>query len=107
MSSWGLGWKRSSEIFHLTLDYGDYNDDDYHHRQPSSPPPPSGTPSAAAAAAAAAQSSSPDGHLQRGPRVPHRAGLVGQRRRGPGRAYGSSPSSWSRCPRPTTPSLSI
>ncbi|GJN11593.1 hypothetical protein PR202_ga29794 [Eleusine coracana subsp. coracana] len=59
MSSWGLGWKRSSEIFHLTLDYGDYNDDDYHHRQPSSPPPPSGTPSAAAAAAAAAQSSSP------------------------------------------------
>ncbi|KAK3125182.1 hypothetical protein QOZ80_7BG0601360 [Eleusine coracana subsp. coracana] len=59
MSSWGLGWKRSSEIFHLTLDYGDYTDDDYHHRQPSSPPPPSGIPSAAAAAAAAAQSSSP------------------------------------------------
>lgn len=58
MSSWGLGWKRSSEIFHLTLDYGDYTDDDYHQRQPSSPPPPPGTPSTAAAAAAA-QSSSP------------------------------------------------
>ena len=23
--SWGLGWKRSFEIFHLTLDYGDYD----------------------------------------------------------------------------------
>ncbi|XP_062186520.1 phospholipase A I [Phragmites australis] len=49
--SWGLGWKRSSEIFHLTLDYGDYSD-----RQPSCPPPPA---SPSAAAAAAAQSSSP------------------------------------------------
>jgi hypothetical protein len=56
MSSWGLGWKRSSEVFHLTLDYGDYADDD-HQRQPSSPPAPPGTPSSATAAAA--QSSSP------------------------------------------------
>jgi hypothetical protein len=55
MSSWGLGWKRSSEIFHLTLDYGNYADDDHHQRQPSSPP---GTPSSTTAAAAAAQSSS-------------------------------------------------
>lgn len=27
MSSWGLGWKRSSEIFHLTLDYGEFPDE--------------------------------------------------------------------------------
>jgi hypothetical protein len=26
--SWGLGWKRSSEIFHATLDYGYYTDAD-------------------------------------------------------------------------------
>ncbi|KAL6657943.1 hypothetical protein ACP70R_005723 [Stipagrostis hirtigluma subsp. patula] len=47
--SWGLGWKRSSEIFHLTLDYGDYAD--HADRQPPSPPPP-GTPSSATSSAA-------------------------------------------------------
>ncbi|XP_047062690.1 phospholipase A I [Lolium rigidum] len=42
MSSWGLGWKRSSEIFHLTLDYGDFAEDDP-DQDPSSPPPQSPT----------------------------------------------------------------
>uniref|UniRef100_A0A0D9WZK0 Patatin n=1 Tax=Leersia perrieri TaxID=77586 RepID=A0A0D9WZK0_9ORYZ len=40
MASWGLGWKRSSEIFHLTLDYGDFAEGprDHHHNQPPSQP---------------------------------------------------------------------
>ncbi|PKU78149.1 LRR repeats and ubiquitin-like domain-containing protein [Dendrobium catenatum] len=33
--SWSLGWKRASEIFHLTLDYGDSSDN------ADDPPPPS------------------------------------------------------------------
>ncbi|KAL6840609.1 hypothetical protein ACP4OV_029473 [Aristida adscensionis] len=49
--SWGLGWKRSSEIFHLTLDYGDFAD--HADRQPPSPPPP-GTPSSAGPSSSAA-----------------------------------------------------
>ncbi|PKA45653.1 LRR repeats and ubiquitin-like domain-containing protein [Apostasia shenzhenica] len=36
--SWGLGWKRSSEIFRLTLDYGDYGDN-AGDPCPTSPPP--------------------------------------------------------------------
>ncbi|BAT01807.1 Os07g0520900 [Oryza sativa Japonica Group] len=39
MASWGLGWKRSSEIFHLTLDYGDLADGPPHHHQQQPPPP--------------------------------------------------------------------
>ncbi|KAL5197613.1 hypothetical protein ABZP36_001125 [Zizania latifolia] len=59
MASWGLGWKRSSEIFHLTLAYGDLADAPQQHSlqqqqqqqqhppQPASPPAGSGgaTPS--------------------------------------------------------------
>jgi hypothetical protein len=45
MSSWGLGWKRSSEIFHLTLDYGDFAEEP--DQDPSSPPPPPQSPTAA------------------------------------------------------------
>ncbi|URE37227.1 patatin-like phospholipase family protein [Musa troglodytarum] len=43
MQSWGLGWKRPSEIFHLALDYGesDANADDGDDHLPSCPPPPS------------------------------------------------------------------
>ncbi|THU46988.1 hypothetical protein C4D60_Mb09t10760 [Musa balbisiana] len=42
MQSWGLGWKRPSEIFHLALDYGesDANADDDDDHLPSCPPPP-------------------------------------------------------------------
>ncbi|WOL15142.1 hypothetical protein Cni_G23923 [Canna indica] len=48
MQSWGLGWKRPSEIFHLSLDYGEpcpNADDDDNLRPPSFsssslPPPP-------------------------------------------------------------------
>nr|XP_018686733.1 PREDICTED: phospholipase A I-like isoform X3 [Musa acuminata subsp. malaccensis] len=43
MQSWGLGWKRPSEIFHLALDYGESDanaDDDDHHLPPRPPPPP-------------------------------------------------------------------
>ncbi|XP_072987529.1 phospholipase A I isoform X1 [Typha latifolia] len=43
--SWGLGWKRSSEIFHLTLDYGDFSDLNAHEPSPSPPPPPPPPPS--------------------------------------------------------------
>ncbi|KAK8947196.1 hypothetical protein KSP39_PZI006961 [Platanthera zijinensis] len=34
--SWGLGWKRASDIFHLTLDYGD-SGDNADHRIPNFP----------------------------------------------------------------------
>ncbi|XP_009405622.2 phospholipase A I isoform X2 [Musa acuminata AAA Group] len=44
MQSWGLGWKRPSEIFHLSLDYGEpganADDDDDFPSSSSSPPPP-------------------------------------------------------------------
>ncbi|KAJ8459055.1 hypothetical protein OPV22_031981 [Ensete ventricosum] len=43
MQSWGLGWKRPSEVFHLALDYGESDanaDDDL----PSCPPPPPPSP---------------------------------------------------------------
>ncbi|RWW49432.1 hypothetical protein BHE74_00044409 [Ensete ventricosum] len=49
MQSWGLGWKRPSEIFHLSLDYGDPgannadDDDDFLSSSPplpTLPPPP-------------------------------------------------------------------
>lgn len=55
--SWGLGWKRSSEIFHLTLDYGDYADTD--DRQPSSPPPPASSSPSFSASSTSSCSSSP------------------------------------------------
>jgi hypothetical protein len=55
--SWGLGWKRSSEIFHLTLDYGDYDDTDDH--QPSSPPPPASSSPSFSASSTPVSSSSP------------------------------------------------
>ncbi|VAH29487.1 unnamed protein product [Triticum turgidum subsp. durum] len=55
MSSWGLGWKRSSEIFHLTLDYGDFADEP--DQDPSSPPAP--PPQSPTAASPTASSSSP------------------------------------------------
>lgn len=55
--SWGLGWKRSSEIFHLTLDYGDYADTD--DRQPSSPTPPSSSSPSFSASSTSSCSSSP------------------------------------------------
>ncbi|KAK1304371.1 hypothetical protein QJS10_CPB11g01277 [Acorus calamus] len=38
--SWGLGWKRPSEIFHLTLDYGDALSDEAPTADPSPTPPP-------------------------------------------------------------------
>lgn len=44
MASWGLGWKRSSEIFHLTLDYGDLADGPPHHHQQQHQPPPQQQP---------------------------------------------------------------
>uniref|UniRef100_A0A804MRG6 Patatin n=1 Tax=Zea mays TaxID=4577 RepID=A0A804MRG6_MAIZE len=55
--SWGLAWKRSSEIFHLTLNYGDYDDND--DRQPSSPPPPASSSPPASASSTPVYSSSP------------------------------------------------
>lgn len=55
--SWGLGWKRSTEIFHLTLDYGDYDDNDDH--QPSSPSPPASSSPSASASSTPVSSSSP------------------------------------------------
>nr|XP_019707008.1 phospholipase A I isoform X2 [Elaeis guineensis] len=43
--SWGLGWKRLSETFHLALDYGESDDNADNPSPPSSPPPPSSLPS--------------------------------------------------------------
>uniref|UniRef100_A0A0E0LLE1 Patatin n=1 Tax=Oryza punctata TaxID=4537 RepID=A0A0E0LLE1_ORYPU len=67
MASWGLGWKRSSEIFHLTLDYGDDLADGPHHhhhhqpplqQQPGSPPTPSSAGSTPPSSSPTARSSS-------------------------------------------------
>lgn len=55
--SWGLAWKRSSEIFHLTLDYGDYADTD--DRQPPSPLPPASSSPTSSASSTPSCSSSP------------------------------------------------
>ncbi|EHA8590684.1 Patatin [Cocos nucifera] len=43
--SWGLGWKRLSETFHLALDYGESDDNADNPSPPSSPPPLSSSPS--------------------------------------------------------------
>ncbi|OEL37259.1 Phospholipase A I [Dichanthelium oligosanthes] len=55
--SWGLGWKRSFEIFHLTLDYGGYADTD--DRQPPSPPTPASSSPSFSASSTPSWSSSP------------------------------------------------
>ncbi|KAM0874101.1 hypothetical protein ACQ4PT_037596 [Festuca glaucescens] len=60
MSSWGLGWKRSSEIFHLTLDYGDFAEEP--DQDPSSPPPPQ-SPTAAVASATFSPTATTNGDL--------------------------------------------
>ncbi|CAM0906077.1 unnamed protein product [Alopecurus aequalis] len=60
MSSWGLGWKRSSEIFHLTLDYGDFAQEP--DQDPSSPPPPQ-SPTAAAASLSFSPTATTNGDL--------------------------------------------
>jgi hypothetical protein len=62
--SWGLGWKRSSEIFHLTLDYGDYADTD--DRQPSSPSAPASSSPSFSASSTLACSSSPTAATRNG-----------------------------------------
>ncbi|RLN34890.1 hypothetical protein C2845_PM03G08670 [Panicum miliaceum] len=62
--SWGLGWKRSSEIFHLTLDYGDYADTN--DRQPSSPPAPASSSPSFSASSTPACSSSPTAATRNG-----------------------------------------
>ncbi|KAM3385255.1 hypothetical protein ACQJBY_009278 [Aegilops geniculata] len=62
MSSWGLGWKRSSEIFHLTLDYGDFADEP--DQDPSSPPaPPPQSPTAASPTASSSPVATMNGDL--------------------------------------------
>ncbi|KAM0856150.1 hypothetical protein ACQ4PT_049297 [Festuca glaucescens] len=62
MSSWGLGWKRSSEIFHLTLDYGDFTEEP--DQDPSSPPPPPPqSPTAAVASATFSPTATTNGDL--------------------------------------------
>jgi hypothetical protein len=60
MSSWGLGWKRSSEIFHLTLDYGDFAEEP--DQDPSSPPPPQ-SPTASVASASFSPTATTNGDL--------------------------------------------
>ncbi|CAN6205555.1 unnamed protein product [Urochloa humidicola] len=62
--SWGLGWKRSSEIFHLTLDYGDYADTD--DRQPPSPPTPASSSPSFSASSSPSCSSSPTAATRNG-----------------------------------------
>ncbi|XP_042422913.1 phospholipase A I-like isoform X1 [Zingiber officinale] len=44
MQSWGLGWKRPSEIFHLSLDYGEPDDNADVNLPSTSPPPPPAHP---------------------------------------------------------------
>ncbi|KAH7858977.1 hypothetical protein Vadar_030079 [Vaccinium darrowii] len=43
--SWGLGWKRPSDVFHLSLNYGTEDTLDDHSRTPLSSPPQSSPPS--------------------------------------------------------------
>ncbi|KAI3510282.1 hypothetical protein L1887_17152 [Cichorium endivia] len=53
--SWGLGWKRPSDVFHLSLYYGTEEPWDDQTRSPSSSPPPSSESSS--------ESSSKDNHI--------------------------------------------
>nr|CAD1841027.1 unnamed protein product [Ananas comosus var. bracteatus] len=75
--SWGLGWKRPSEIFHLTLDYGDSDP----NADPS-PTPSTSPPAAASSAAPPRRPPPPPQEIS----FPDRARLVGGGRRGSGRA---------------------
>ncbi|KAL4562496.1 hypothetical protein LXL04_034702 [Taraxacum kok-saghyz] len=53
--SWGLAWKRLSDVFHLSLHYGTEETIDDQNRSPSSSPPPS--------SGSSSESSSKDNHI--------------------------------------------
>ena len=102
--SWGLGWKRSSEIFHLTLDYGDYADTD--DRQPSSPPAPASSSPSSSASSTPACSSSPTAATRNGD-LGFRIDLDWSAGDDEDQvALRLQSQLVSRCPRPTTPSPS-